>query len=108
MADTKKVISQVQSVGEDAIGRIAKTDTARNAIQRATDLRDRVGKTLAGLERIETRLDAIEARLTALEEASEKTSRTTTRSAKASGEKPSEKPSEKTSEKTKASLGLVT
>ena len=43
------MISQLQSVGEDALGRIAKTDAARSsAIQRATELKDRAGKTLAG------------------------------------------------------------
>jgi hypothetical protein len=74
MPEKKKVISQIQSAGEDAIGRLAKTDTARNAIQRATELRDRAGKTLAGLERIEARLDAIEKRLAALEGSPRKTS----------------------------------
>ena len=67
MADRKSVISQIQTVGEEALGKIAKTDAARNALQRASELRERAGKSLTGLEAVEKRLDAIEARLTALE-----------------------------------------
>ena len=67
MADRKSVISQIQTVGEEALGKIAKTDAARNALQRASELRERAGKTLSGLEAIEKRLDGIEKRLDALE-----------------------------------------
>lgn len=67
MAEKKSVISQIQTVGEEALGKIAKTDAARNALQRASELRERAGKSLTGLEAVEKRLDAIEARLTALE-----------------------------------------
>ncbi len=67
MAEKKSVISQIQTVGEEALGKIAKTDAARNALQRASELRERAGKSLTGLEGIEKRLDAIEARLTKLE-----------------------------------------
>ena len=95
MPEKKKVISQIQSAGEDALGRIANTDTARSAMQRATELRDRAGKTLAGLERIEKRLDAIEERLAALEGSSETATGTARSSSakssaasKSSGEKP--------------------
>ena len=67
MAEKKSVISQLQTVGEEALGKIAKTDAARNALQRATELKERAGKTLTGLETVEKRLDAIEKRLSALE-----------------------------------------
>ena len=102
MPEKKKVISQIQSAGEDALGRIANTDAGRSAIQRATELRDRAGKTLAGLERIEKRLDAIDERLDAIDErlaaleGSSETATGTTRSSpakssavsKSGGEKP--------------------
>jgi hypothetical protein len=67
MAEKKSVISQLQTVGEEALGKIAKTDAARSALQRANELKERAGKTLTGLEAVEKRLDAIEKRLNALE-----------------------------------------
>jgi hypothetical protein len=67
MVEKKSVISQLQTVGEEALGKLAKTDAARNALQRANELKERAGKTLTGLEAVEKRLDAIEKRLSALE-----------------------------------------
>ena len=65
--DNRSVLSQLQSVGEDAITRIAKSPAARSALERGSQLKDRAGKTLSGLEGIEERLGAIEKRLAALE-----------------------------------------
>jgi hypothetical protein len=65
--DNKSVLSQLQSVGEDAIGRIAKSPAARSALQKGSQLKDRAGKTLSGLEGIEDRLSKIEKRLATLE-----------------------------------------
>jgi len=67
MATNKSVLSQLQSVGEDAIGRIAKSPTTRSALNSAMQLKERAGKTLNGLEDVEARLAAIEKRLSALE-----------------------------------------
>jgi hypothetical protein len=67
MATNKSVLSQLQSVGEDAIGRITKNPTTRSALEKGIQLKDRAGKTLSGLEGVETRLAAIEKRLSALE-----------------------------------------
>ena len=67
MATNKSVLSQLQSVGEDAVARIAKSPAARSALQKGNQLKDRAGKTLSGLEGIEERLAAIEKRLAALE-----------------------------------------
>jgi hypothetical protein len=67
MPTNKSVLSQLQSVGEDAVARIAKSPAARSALEKGSQLKDRAGKTISGLEGIETRLDAIEKRLTALE-----------------------------------------
>jgi hypothetical protein len=67
MATNKSVLSQLQSVGEDAVARIAKSPAARSALQKGNQLKDRAGKTISGLEGIEERLAAIEKRLSALE-----------------------------------------
>ena len=67
MADRKSVISQLQSVGEDALEKLTSSDVTRQALQSAMNLKDRAGKTITGFESIEKRLDAIEKRLAALE-----------------------------------------
>ena len=63
MATNKSVLSQLQSVGEDAVARIAKSPAARTALEKGNQLKDRAGKTISGLEGIEERLAAIEKRL---------------------------------------------
>jgi hypothetical protein len=65
--DNKSVLSQLQSVGEDAIGRVTKSPAARSALQKGTQLKDRAGKTLSGFDGLEDRLAKIEKRLAALE-----------------------------------------
>jgi hypothetical protein len=67
MATNKSVLSQLQSVGEDAVARIAKSPAARSALEKGSQLKDRAGKTISGLEGVEERLAAIEKRLSALE-----------------------------------------
>ncbi len=74
------MLSQLQSVGEDALGRLAKSPATRTALTSALQLKDRAGKTLSGLEGVESRLDAVEKRLAALEgKAKKTTARSTTR-----------------------------
>lgn len=67
MANKKSVISQLQTVGEEALGKLAGNDVARSALQGAMKVKERAEKTLTGNEEIEKRLDAIEKRLSALE-----------------------------------------
>jgi hypothetical protein len=67
MATNKSVFSQLQSVGEDALERIAKSPATRSALSSAIQLKDRAGKTIAGVEGLESRLAAIEKRLSTLE-----------------------------------------
>ena len=109
MATNKSVLSQLQSVGEDAVARIAKSPAARTALQKGNQLKDRAGKTISGLEGIEERLAAIEKRLAALEgkakpaasrsrsTSSRSTKSSTTKSTKSTASKPrttaSKKPS---------------
>jgi hypothetical protein len=111
MANNKSVLSQLQSVGEDAIERITKSEKARSALQKGSQLKDRAGKTLSGLESIEERLVGIEKRLAALEgkakpaatrSRSASTSRstkssTTTKSTRSTASKPRTSTAKKTS-----------
>ena len=97
----KSVLSQLQSVSEEALERITKSQATRSAIQSAIQLKDRAGRTLSGLEGIEERLAAIEKRLTALE--GQKKPATRTRStAKKTAAKPAAKPPAKTASAPKA------
>ncbi|HEX4519499.1 MAG TPA: hypothetical protein VH063_07945 [Gaiellaceae bacterium] len=80
MAQKKKsVMEQIQSVGEDAIGKITKNPATRSALQGASQLKDKGGKMLVGLEALDKRLASIEKRLAALEGKGKKPA-TTTRS----------------------------
>src|SRR3954471_7258387 len=67
MAEKKSMISQLQSVGEDALGKLASNDVARSALQSAMKVKERAERSLTGSEEVERRLDAIEKRLAALE-----------------------------------------
>ena len=97
----KSVLSQLQSVSEEALERITKSQATRSAIQSAIQLKDRAGRTLSGLEGVEERLAAIEKRLTALE--GQKKPATRTRStAKKTAAKPAAKPAAKTASAPKA------
>jgi hypothetical protein len=93
----KSVLSQLQSVSEEALERITKSQATRSAIQSAIQLKDRAGRTLSGLEGIEERLAAIEKRLTALE--GQKKPATRTRS---TAKKTAAKPAAKTASAPKA------
>ena len=111
MATNKSVLSQLQSVGEDAVARIAKSPAARTALQKGNQLKDRAGKTISGLEGIEERLAAIEKRLAALEgkakpaasrsrsasTSSRSTKSSTTKSTKSTASKPRTTAGKKTS-----------
>ena len=63
----KTVISQLQSVGEGALGKLAQSPATRTAVQGAIQVKERGERFLHTLESIEARLGAIEKRLAALE-----------------------------------------
>ncbi len=67
MATKNSVISQLQSVGEGALGKLTQSGPTRSALQGARELKDRGERLVHGLESIESRLAAIEKRLNALE-----------------------------------------
>ena len=63
----KSVLSQLQSVGEDAIEKFTQNPAARSALKGAINLKDRGNNFVSGLLDIEKRLKAVEKRLAALE-----------------------------------------
>lgn len=63
----KTVISQLQSVGEGALGKLAQSPATRGAVQGAVQVKERGERLLRTLESIDTRLATIEERLTTLE-----------------------------------------
>ena len=79
----KSVLSQLQSVGEGALGKLSQSPATRGAVQGAIQLKDRGERLVHALESVEARLAAIEARLDELE----KPKRTATR-ARAAASKP--------------------
>ena len=74
----KSVMSQLASVGEGALEKIAHSPATRTAYQGAKQLKDRGEKFVQGLDSVDERLAAIEKRLDALEKTA-KPKRTTTR-----------------------------
>lgn len=75
----KTVISQLASVGEGALGKLAHNPATRSAVQSAIQLKDQL---VHGSDAIDERLAAIEKRLDALEA---KPKRTATRPRTAAG-----------------------
>ena len=83
----KSVISQLTSVVEEALGKLASNPAAHKAVQSVVQLKDRVddlGKRVRGLEALEKRLNAVERRLAKLEKTDKAPARrSTTRSSTA-------------------------
>jgi hypothetical protein len=70
------MITQLQSVGEGALGKLAQNPATRNAVQGAMQVKERGERFVHLLESIEQRLTAIEKRLASVEKATTKTPRT--------------------------------
>ncbi len=68
----KAVITQLQTVGEGALEKIAQSPATRNAYRGAVQVKERGERLFHALESIDERLSAIERRLGALEKASAK------------------------------------
>jgi prefoldin subunit 5 len=67
MAARKLTLSQLASVGEGAIGKLAQNPVTHKALEGALQLKDRVEKLMNGLESLEQRMTALEQRVDALE-----------------------------------------
>jgi hypothetical protein len=73
---TRNPISQLASLSEDVLGKAAQNPTAARVLGGAMQLKDRVddlGRRVRGLETMEERLAALEARLDELEKPKRKT-----------------------------------
>lgn len=69
----KNPLSQLASLGEEALGKLAQNPTTHRAIQSALQMKDRVddlSKRVRGLEAMDKRLSAIERRLDKLDKPS--------------------------------------
>jgi len=71
----KAVITQLQSVGEGALEKIAQSPATRNAYRGAVQVKERGERLFHALEAIDERLSAIERRLGTLEKANAKRTR---------------------------------
>jgi hypothetical protein len=67
--DKRNVMSQLASVGEDALGKITQNAVAHRAIESAMQLKDRVEKLVYGQAELEGRVTKLEQRVTKLERA---------------------------------------
>ena len=95
MPENKSRISQLQTVGEEALGKLASNDVARrltnndiarSALQSAMNLKGRAEKTFSGFEELEKRIDAMEKRLSDLEGSKKRSSSAKSSSADASSD----------------------
>jgi len=87
----RTVMSQLASVGEEALGRLTSNQATHKALQGALQVKDRVEKLVRSLDGMEKRVVAIEKRLAALEKTPAKKPAARTRAAKPAA-KPAPKP----------------
>ncbi len=80
----RTMISQLQSVGEGALGKLAQSPVTHKALEGAIQVKDRVEKVVRGLEAMDERVAKLEARIAELEKA-----KTPARSAAKTTAKPS-------------------
>ena len=67
MAAKRSVFSQLTSVGEGALGRIAQNPVTHRAFEGAMQVKDRVEKLVNGLAELEERVTKLEERVDALD-----------------------------------------
>src|SRR3954454_24741057 len=67
MAKQQSVISQLASLSEEALAKIASSEFASNAIQGAQQVRDRVERLVKSVAELDDRLGSLEQRVEALE-----------------------------------------
>jgi hypothetical protein len=89
----RTVISQLASVSEEALGKLAQSPATRNALQGAMNVKDRVEKVVRSLDGMEKRVASIEKRLAALEKTPAK--KATPRPRAKTAAKPAAKPTPK-------------
>jgi hypothetical protein len=67
MAEKRSVISQLSSVGEGALGRLAQNPVTHKALEGALQVKDRVEKMVGTLTELESRVSKLEKRVDALD-----------------------------------------
>jgi len=67
MPKQQSVISQLASLSEEALGKLASSEFANNAIQSAQQAKDRLERLVKTVAELDKRLDALEKRVSALE-----------------------------------------
>ena len=80
----RSVISQLASVGEEALGQLATNPVTRKALESALQVKDRVERLVAGLADVDGRLTKLEKRVAALEKPKSSTTRKTASTKKSS------------------------
>ena len=69
----RTMMSQLASVSEGALGKLASSDISKSALQGALILKDRVERLVKGMTDLDERMDALERRVAALEKPKRKT-----------------------------------
>jgi hypothetical protein len=67
MAQKRSVISQLSSVGEGALGKLAQNPVTHKALEGAFQVKDRVEKMVGTLTELESRVSKLEKRVDALD-----------------------------------------
>jgi phage shock protein A len=67
MAEKRSMISQLTSVGEGALGKLAQNPVTHKALEGALQVKDRVEKVVGSLTELESRVAKLEKRVDALD-----------------------------------------
>jgi hypothetical protein len=67
MPDKRSMMSQLASVSEGALGKLASSDLSKSALQGALMLKERMERLVMGMTELDDRMDALEKRVAALE-----------------------------------------
>jgi phage shock protein A len=79
---TKKMIEQLTSAGEGALGKLVQNPVTHKALEGALQVKDRVEKLVGSLGELETRVAKLEKRMDALDKPKRSTSGTGSSTAK--------------------------
>jgi len=87
MPARKSVISQLTSVGEGALGKIAQNPVTAKALEGALQAKERVEKLVSSVGDLETRVSKLEKRMDALDKAKRTAAKKASTASKASSTK---------------------
>ena len=101
----RSMMSQLASVSEGAIGRLASAEMTQRAFQGALQLKDRVERMVLAISELDDRVANLEKRVTALEKPRRRTTSSKSTASKSTAAKPAAKPRTSTPGKTTKSAG---